>query len=219
MPLTLTGMLQRLRIPHTYLWSPALIPKPKDWGPQISVAGFSFMPSIDYTPSPDLQAFLDGGPPPIYVGFGSIVLEDPDAMTRLIFEVIERTGQRCLLSQGWGGIGAGRVPEGVFMLGSVPHDWLFQHVSCVVHHGGAGTTSAGISAGHPTVIVPFFGDQHFWGATIARTGAGPDPIPFKDLSPGKLANAVSYCLEPATRKRAEQLAKSIAGEQGDAEGE
>lgn len=143
-----TRMLQRLKVPHTYCWSPSLIPKPADWGSHISISGFFFLDlASDYTPPIELQTFLDAGQPPVYIGFGSIVLDDPDAMTRLIFEAVEKTGQRVLLSKGWGGMGAGegglRVPEGVFMLGNVPHDWLFKQVSCVVHHGGAGTTAAG----------------------------------------------------------------------------
>jgi UDP:flavonoid glycosyltransferase YjiC (YdhE family) len=142
------GMLQRLKIPHTYCWSPALISKPKDWGPHISISGFYFLNlASGYTPASDLQAFLDAGPPPIYIGFGSIVLDDPNAMTELIFEAAKKIagGQRVLLSKGWGGMGADElhVPENVFMLGNVPHDWLFKQVSCVVHHGGAGTTAAG----------------------------------------------------------------------------
>jgi UDP:flavonoid glycosyltransferase YjiC (YdhE family) len=146
------GMLQRLKVPHTYCWSPALIPKPNDWGSHISISGFFFLNlASEYTPPPELQAFLDAGSPPVYIGFGSIVLDDPNAMTELIFEAVKKIagGRRVLLSKGWGGMGADelRVPENVFMLGNVPHDWLFKHVECVVHHGGAGTTAAGIAAG------------------------------------------------------------------------
>ena len=87
-------------------------------------------------------------------------------MTKMIFEAVEKSGVRALVSKGWGGLGADAldIPDGVFMLGNVPHDWLFHHVSAVVHHGGAGTTAAGIATGRPTVIVPFFGDQPFWGS-------------------------------------------------------
>ncbi|OQV08036.1 hypothetical protein CLAIMM_12365 isoform 2 [Cladophialophora immunda] len=211
------GMLQRLKVPHTYCWSPALIPKPKDWGPHISISGFCFLNlASDYTPPSDLQAFLDHGPPPVYIGFGSIVLDDPDAMTELIFDAVRKSGQRVLLSKGWGGLGADRlrIPDGVFMLGSVPHDWLFKHVSCVVHHGGAGTTAAGIRAGRPTVVVPFFGDQPFWGATVARAGAGPHPIPHKQLTADKLADAINFCLKPESLQRAQELASKIATERG-----
>nr|XP_036577596.1 glucosyl glucuronosyl [Colletotrichum truncatum]KAF6784630.1 glucosyl glucuronosyl [Colletotrichum truncatum] len=211
------GMLQRLKIPHTYCWSPALIPKPKDWGPHVSISGFYFLNlASSYTPAAELQAYLDAGPPPVYIGFGSIVLDDPDAMTELIFDAVRKTGQRVVLSKGWGGLGLDslRLPDGVFMLGNVPHDWLFKHVSCVVHHGGAGTTAAGIAAGRPTVIVPFFGDQPFWGAMIARAGAGPDPIPCKQLTADKLADAINFCLRPERLERAKELAGKIAAEQG-----
>ncbi|KAF2259640.1 UDP-Glycosyltransferase/glycogen phosphorylase [Lojkania enalia] len=211
------GMLQRLKIPHTYCWSPALIPKPKDWSSHISISGFYFLNlASNYTPAPDLQAFLDNGPPPVYIGFGSIVLDDPNAMTELIFEVARKTGQRILLSKGWGGMGADElhIPDDVFMLGNVPHDWLFKHVSCVVHHGGAGTTAAGITAGRPTLVVPFFGDQPFWGAMVARAGAGPDPIPHKRLTADKLADAINFCLKPESLERAKELASKIAAEQG-----
>lgn len=211
------GMLQRLKIPHTYCWSPALIPKPKDWGPHISISGFCFLNlASKYTPAPDLQAFLDVGPPPVYIGFGSIVLDDPNAMTELIFEAVRNTGQRVLLSKGWGGMGADElhIPDDVFMLGNVPHDWLFKHVSCVVHHGGAGTTAAGITAGRPSVVVPFFGDQSFWGAMVARAGAGPDPIPYKQLTADKLADAINFCLKPESMEGAKELASKIAAERG-----
>jgi UDP:flavonoid glycosyltransferase YjiC (YdhE family) len=211
------GMLQRLKVPHTYCWSPALVPKPKDWGPHISISGFYFLNlASDYTPAPDLQAFLDAGPTPVYIGFGSIVLDDPNAMTELIFEAVRKTGQRALISKGWGGMGANElhIPDDVFMLGNVPHDWLFKHVSCVVHHGGAGTTAAGLAAGRPTSVVPFFGDQDFWGAMVARAGAGPNPISHKQLTVDKLADAINFCLKPESLERAKELASKIAAERG-----
>ena len=212
------GIAARLKVPYTYCWSPALIPKPKDWGQHIGVAGFYFLSLAgNYTPAPDLAAFLDAGPPPVYIGFGSIVVEDPNAMTKLIFEAVKKTGQRALVSKGWGGFGAdalGGVPDGVFMLGNVPHDWLFRRVSCVVHHGGAGTTAAGIALKCPTVVVPFFGDQPFWGAMVEKAGAGPAPIPNKELTADRLAAAITHALEPATKRRAEELGARMAEEKG-----
>lgn len=211
------GMASRLRIPYTYCWSPALIPKPADWGNYIDISGFYFLNlSTNYTPAPDLAAFLDAGPPPLYIGFGSIVVEDPNAMTKMIFDAVKKTGQRALVSKGWGGLGADElgIPEGVFMLGNCPHDWLFKHVSCVVHHGGAGTTAAGIAAGRPTVVVPFFGDQPFWGAMCARAGAGPTPIAYKDLDADKLAAQIEKALEPASLERAAELCAKIQSEKG-----
>ncbi|ETN45715.1 uncharacterized protein HMPREF1541_09548 [Cyphellophora europaea CBS 101466] len=212
-----TTAVQRLKIPYTYCWSPALIPKPKDWGPHIDIAGFYFLSlGTKYQPEADLAAFLAAGPAPVYIGFGSIVVDDPDAMTKLIFEAVEKTGQRALVSKGWGGIGGDEMgkPKDVFMLGNCPHDWLFKHVSCVVHHGGAGTTAAGIALGRPTVIVPFFGDQPFWGAMVARAGAGPSSIPYKDLTATTLADAIGEALKPETLERAQELGERIQHEQG-----
>lgn len=197
--------------------SPALIPKPKDWGTHISVSGFYFLSlANDYIPDPGLAAFLRSGPPPVYIGFGSIVVDDPTSMTKLIFEAIKKSGSRALVSKGWGGLGADAlgIPNDVFMLGNVPHDWLFKHVSCVVHHGGAGTTAAGIALGKPTVIVPFFGDQPFWGAMVAKAGAGPLPIPSKQLTSDNLAGAILEALKPMTLSRAQELGSKIASETG-----
>lgn len=194
-----------------------MIPKPKDWGPHISISGFYFLSlANNFTPAPELAAFLAAGPPPIYIGFGSIVVDNPNAMTKLIFEAVKKTGQRALVSKGWGGFGADAmgVPDGVFMLGNVPHDWLFQHVSCVVHHGGAGTTAAGIAMGKPTVIVPFFGDQPFWGAMVAKAGAGPLPVPNKHLTADNLAAAIREALQPSALQRAQELGATIKSENG-----
>ncbi|TRX94196.1 hypothetical protein FHL15_004964 [Xylaria flabelliformis] len=211
------GVLTRLRIPYTYCWSPALIPKPNDWGNHIDIAGFYFLNlASSYTPEPDLAAFLAAGPPPVYIGFGSIVVDDPNSLTRMIFDAVAETGVRALVSKGWGGLGADSVgiPDGVFMLGNVPHDWLFKNVSAVCHHGGAGTTAAGIQAGKPTIVVPFFGDQPFWGAMVARAGAGPDPIPYKKLTAEGLAEAIKIALKPETQQKAKELGERIREEKG-----
>jgi UDP:flavonoid glycosyltransferase YjiC (YdhE family) len=211
------GLLTRLRVPTTYCWSPALIPKPNDWRNEISIAGFYFLDlARDYVPEADLARFLAAGPPPVYIGFGSIVVDDPNKLTRTIFDAVTMAGCRALVSKGWGGLGVDSVgiPEGVFMLGNCPHDWLFERVSAVVHHGGAGTSAAGIKAGKPTVVVPFFGDQPFWGAMINRAGAGPEPIPYQQLNAENLAAAITEALKPETKERAQELGRSIAQEKG-----
>jgi sterol 3beta-glucosyltransferase len=163
-------LLTRLHVPYSYLWSQALIPRPSDWDSHISITGFSFLDAgSNYTPPDDLADFLAKGPPPVYIGFGSIVVDDPAALTKLIFDAVKLAKVRAIVSKGWGGVGAGDVPDDVYLIGNCPHDWLFQRVSCVVHHGGAGTTAAGIALGRPTVVVPFFGDQPFWGQVIFRS--------------------------------------------------
>ncbi|KAL4807220.1 hypothetical protein BDV18DRAFT_114470 [Aspergillus unguis] len=207
----------RLRIPHTYLWSPSLLPKPKDWDDTIDVCGFQFLSAeSNYKPPPDLEAFLADGPRPIYIGFGSIVVEKPENLTEILFSAVQLTGQRALISKGWSKIGSGRsdIPDNIFLLDASPHDWLFKHVSCVVHHGGAGTTAAGLLAGLPTVIIPFFGDQPFWGSIVARAGAGPEPIPFKKLTAETLASAITRALNPEIREKASSIGENMRMEKG-----
>ncbi|KAG5996656.1 hypothetical protein E4U52_006097 [Claviceps spartinae] len=209
---------EKMGIPlHMMFTSPALIPKPNDWDVHIDVSGFYFLDlASSYIPDPDLAAFLEAGPPPVYIGFGSIVVEDPNSMTRMIFEAIRLAEVRALVSKGWGGLGTedGGDPQSIFMLGNVPHDWLFERVSAVVHHGGAGTTATGIKAGKPTLVVPFFGDQLFWGAMVAKANAGPEPILYKDLTAEKLAEAIKICLESNTLERAAELGTKIRKEAG-----
>ncbi|KAL3478914.1 hypothetical protein BJX99DRAFT_245163 [Aspergillus californicus] len=206
----------RLHIPYTYLWSPALLSKPLDWAPNIDVVGFSHLPGPpNYTPPEDLKQFLESGPTPIYIGFGSIVVNKPSKLTEIIFDAIRQTGQRAIVSRGWGNIGADQPPDkNILMIDKCPHDWLFRHVSCVVHHGGAGTTAAGLALGVPTVIVPFFGDQTFWGSIVARAGAGPEPIRYKELTSEKLTTAIQKALEGDTLIKAAEIGESMRAEEG-----
>lgn len=96
------GALYRMHVPYTYLWSPSLVPKPKDWGPEIDIAGFVFLDlASNFKPDKELEDFLNAGEPPIYVGFGSIVIDDPDGFTELIIEATRKAGVRCLLNKGW----------------------------------------------------------------------------------------------------------------------
>ncbi|OJD29965.1 glycosyltransferase family 1 protein [Diplodia corticola] len=208
-------LFTRHEVPHTYCWSEALIPKPADWGPHISISGFFFLSlASSYTPPPELQAFLDAGPPPVYIGFGSIVVDDPQRLTEMVLEAVKKSGVRALVSRGWGKMGGSDVPDNVFLLGNVPHDWLFPRVSAVVHHGGAGTTAIGIALGKPTVIVPFFGDQPWWASMVYRAGAGPEAVHFKKLTADKLAHNITEALKPEMQVRAKELADKIRGERG-----
>lgn len=133
-----------------------------------------------------------------------------------MFDAVKKSGQRAIVSKGWGNLGADdvEVPEDILVIGSIPHDWLFRQVSCVIHHGGAGTTAAGLSLGRPTIIIPFFGDQQFWGEIVARAGAGPVPIPHKQLTADKLSDAIDMALKPETQGRAHEIAKKMEKESG-----
>ena len=206
---------------HAFIRSPSLISKPNDWGSHINLSGFYFLSSASkYTPPDGLAAFLAAGTPPVYIGFGSIVVDNADELTRTVFDAIMQTGQRALVSKGWCGLGSidPEIPPNIFMLDNCPHDWLFKHVSCVVHHGGAGTTATGLALGRPTVIIPFFGDQSFWGSIVAKAGVGPKPIPYKELTTSGLATAIREALKPATLVKATELGGKIGKENGTAVG-
>lgn len=136
----------------------------------------------------------------------------------MIFGAVKRTGVRALVSKGWGNLGQGKdVPDNVFLLGNVPHDWLFKYVSAVVHHGGAGTTAIGIAMGKPTVVVPFFGDQAFWGGMIYRAGAGPEPIPYKKMTEESLVESIITALKPETQEAVREMSLQIGKENGAAD--
>lgn len=213
------GMISRLKVPFSYMWSPALIPKPHDWGDHIDITGFVFLDlATGFTPPSALAQFLAAGDKPVYIGFGSIVVDDPDALTTTIFDAVKLAGVRALVSKGWGGIGGedgADIPDGVFMLDNTPHDWLFSQVAAVVHHGGAGTTAIGLYHGCPTMIVPFFGDQAFWGATVASAGAGAEPVPHKELTAQKLADGIKTLLGEECQSAAKNISRRIKEDDGD----
>ncbi|CAM4793077.1 unnamed protein product [Rotaria magnacalcarata] len=221
-----TNALIDERVPHTYCWSPSLVAKPKDWGPHIDVAGFFFLDlGTTYTnPPKDLLEFLGINnvgdhadrqvSQPIYVGFGSITGHDSRRILQIVIAAIRITGYRALLS----GLAtdADQLPPSILKIGNVPHDWLFQYVSAVCHHGGAGTTAAGLRVGKPTIIVPFFGDQFFWGSEVAKSGAGPAPLPGKSITAQQLAEAFHFAHRPKTRAAAERIRNAISKDDGSA---
>ncbi|KAI9887544.1 MAG: hypothetical protein M1823_000635 [Watsoniomyces obsoletus] len=208
------GQLYRQKVPFSYMWSPGLVPKPHDWGPEIDVTGFVFLElASSFKPPEALVKFLDEGPEPIYIGFGSIVVDDPDRFTSIIFEAVVKSGVRALVSKGWGGLGGGDCPDNVYLLDNSPHDWIFPRVSAVIHHGGAGTTAIGLKCGKPTMIVPFFGDQPFWASMIAKAGAGyHEPVPYKRLTVDKLVEGIHELLSPEVKANAEKLRDDIIAE-------
>ena len=214
------GQLSRLKVPTTYLWSPSLCPKPKDWGPEIDIAGYVFLDlASSFKPEDKLEKFLNqkSDQKIIYIGFGSISgIDDPEAFTRMIFEAVQKAGVRAVISKGWGlRDDVADIPDGICMVDNVPHDWLFPKMDAVVHHGGAGTTAIGLKCGKPTMIVPFFGDQPFWSAMIVRAGAGAkESLPLKKLDVDKFAEGITQCLAPEAKENAESIAKSII-EEGD----
>lgn len=177
-------------VPVLYAMSPLIMPRPANWAENIHMTGFWLGKLEDnYEPAPELKAFLEAGDPPVYIGFGSMVSDEMGETLDTVLEAVRRSGVRAILSTGWGGA---QVPQrdDLYVAEYVPHDWLFQHVSAVVHHGGAGTTAAGILAGKPTLVIPFGGDQPFWGNRVCTLGIGPKPIPRDKLNVERLTRAL-----------------------------
>ncbi|KAL0553889.1 hypothetical protein IC582_007793 [Cucumis melo] len=203
-------------VPHGYIWSPHLVPKPKDWGPKVDVVGFCFLDlASNYEPPESLVNWLKAGDKPIYIGFGSLPVQEPAKMTQIIVKALESTGQRGIINKGWGGLGNLEEPKDfVYLLDNCPHDWLFLQCKAVVHHGGAGTTAAGLKAACPTTIIPFFGDQPFWGERVHARGVGPAPIPVEEFSFNKLVEAINFMLDPKVKQSALELAKAMENEDG-----
>eukprot|EP00850_Spirogloea_muscicola_P018644 SM000173S03013 [mRNA] locus=s173:96175:98924:- [translate_table: standard] len=210
------GQVLNAKVPTGYIWSPSLAPKPKDWGSHIDVVGFCFLKLAgNYKPPEDLMAFFAKGSAPIYVGFGSLPVQDPTGMTKTIVEALTKTGQRGIIQKGWGGLGEmDDPPEHIYLLGNCPHDWLFPQCLAVVHHGGAGTTAAGLLSACPTTIVPFFGDQPFWGDRCHATGVGPEPIPIGQFNLNKLVHAIEYMLDPKVKEAATVMSEKLQTEDG-----
>jgi sterol 3beta-glucosyltransferase len=199
-----------------YGYSPHVVPTPNDWDQYSVATGYWFLDRPrDWQPPAALQAFLEAGPAPVYVGFGSMPAQNADQTTATVVAALEQAGQRGVLASGWGGLRATRLPPTVYLLDEAPHDWLFPQMAAVVHHGGAGTTAAGLRAGVPTVICPFFGDQPFWGQRVAALGAGPAPIPQRKLSVAALSAAIRTAATDSTmQQRAATLGTAIRAEDG-----
>jgi sterol 3beta-glucosyltransferase len=201
--------------PIVYGFSPLIIPKPLDWR-HTRITGYWYLDAApNWEPPTALLDFLDQGEPPVYVGFGSMGSRNPEATADLVLQAIKRTGQRAILQSGWGGLSTATLPETVFVVDSIAHSWLFSRVAVVVHHGGAGTTAAGLRAGVPSIVIPFFGDQSFWGQRVAELGVGLKPIPHKQLTVERLAKAIHRAMtDRAMRQRAADLGAKIQSEDG-----
>ncbi|MDB5099311.1 MAG: hypothetical protein JWM80_3732 [Cyanobacteria bacterium RYN_339] len=196
-----------------------VVPRPNDWGPDSVMTGYWFLDEPEgWTPPPELEAFLDTGLPPVYVGFGSMPGRDPQALAAIVFDALALAGRRGVVLSGWGGLGRGDVPDHIHMIHDVPHAWLFPRMAAVVHHGGAGTTAAGLRAGVPSILTPVFGDQEFWGARVRALGVGPTPLPRARLNTWELAGAIQRAVsDPEMARRARVLGAAIRAEDGVAE--
>lgn len=215
-PLALLQRLRRFAPPTLYGYSASVAPPPADWSNGGPITGYWFLAANGWQPPAALAAFLAAGPPPVYLGFGSMMLgRDGDRITQLVVDALQQVGERGILYRGWGELGRMALPPAVLAVDAVPHDWLFKRVQAVVHHGGAGVTAAALRAGVPAVVVPFLGDQHFWAKRVCDLGAGPTPIWADELSAERLAQALATAVHSTTmRDRAAALGQQLKAERG-----
>lgn len=201
-------------LPVLYGVSPEVVPQPADWDARRHLVGYWNLPGTDWNPPEALTRFLAAGDRPVCIGFGSMAAQDPQALSELVLEATKRAGVRAVLLSGWGGL-ANLERDDVLVLPEAPHDWLLPRMAAVVHHGGAGTTGAGLTAGIPSIVVPFTMDQPFWGERVFALGAGPRPIPRSALTVERLAERLrAATTDPAMSDRARQLGERLRAEDG-----
>ena len=201
-----------------YAFSGKIVKRPPEWPENLRITGFWEDISPDFVPGDSLRAFLQNGEVPIYIGFGSMTSGDMGKALSTVLDALSRTGMRALISSGWGGMDAASLPDNVCVVQEyVPHDWLFQQVRAVVHHGGAGTTAAGLRAGKPSLAVPFGSDQYFWGDRIHELGCGPMSLPRTKLTANRLADAlIDLVSTPAYVSNAHRIQQQLLTENGPA---
>jgi sterol 3beta-glucosyltransferase len=203
--------------PVLFAYSPHIFSRAKEWSKNLAVTGYWTVPETqDYTPSTEIATFLAAGKPPLYIGFGSMKDKTSFRQTvELIVQVVERLGERAVIGLGWSSAEAEmHLPKSVILIGSVPHSWLFPRMAAVVHHGGAGTTAAGLLAGKPTLIIPHTADQPAWGRRVWELGVGAKPIPKKKLSREALEAALRELSKPAIQENAARLGALLREEHG-----
>jgi sterol 3beta-glucosyltransferase len=198
-------------------YSEKLFHKPGDWNENIYITGsWMIQKEPDWTPSTDLENFINAGQPPIFIGFGSMKdISQFKKTFEIILQALEISKQRAIIGLGWNKLDNDEpVPNDVFLIDDVPFTWLFPRMAAVVHHGGAGTTAVGLYAGKPTVIIPFNADQPAWGRKVYELGVGAKPIPKKKLTAENLASAILYSLNPEIVANADILGEKLRKENG-----
>ncbi|KOX18015.1 glycosyl transferase family 1 [Saccharothrix sp. NRRL B-16348] len=184
------------------------------WPQQVRTTGFWYLPSRPWTPPRTLERFLADGPPPVYIGFGSMAGRDAERTGHTVADAVRRAGVRAVLATGWGGISATGSTD-VHVIDQAPHDHLFPRMAAVVHHGGGGTTGAALAAGVPQVVCPFVADQPHWAQRVHALGVAPAPVRQQRLTADALATALTAAVrEPEIRRRATEIGDLVRAENG-----
>jgi sterol 3beta-glucosyltransferase len=215
-PLPLYGPFREERWQNQLLFygfSPLLVPRPGDWPDNAHVTGFWFPPEdSNWQPEERLVSFMDEGPPPVFIGFGSMPEDNPSELRQIILEALRLTGQRAVVQGKWLGED---VPDSVFPMEWVSHPWTFSRCCAVIHHGGAGTIAQSLKAGIPNIVIPHAWDQFFWGERVYKLGVASKPINRRQLTAKKLSCAIDMALNSETVKaRATEIGSCIRDEAG-----
>jgi len=198
--------------PILYGVSPSLLPRPRDYPPNVYMCGQWVPPAPEWSPPRDLVDFLAAGEPPVYLGFGSMAgLIQPGLLKELIAAV---SGRRVLFYPGWSDVSPSELPPGFFVVRDTPHHWLFPQTSLVIHHGGSGTTHSAARAGVPSVVLPLAGDQFFWANRLHELGVAPAPVKVRGLRAAALARSVEQAERAEVRARSVVLGAQMAAENG-----
>ncbi len=205
----------RTQTPLIFAISPQVLPMPEEWKlPYIHQPGYFFLEEQDFTPPPELVKFLSIGKPPLCITFGSMVNPKLRRVIRSILDAANQLGERVIILTGWGGWKPDIQNEEIFFIEAVPHSWLFPQCKLVIHHGGAGTTAAGIKAGVPAIIIPHTADQPFWGSRIADIGVGPKPIPVRKVTTERIILTLEQSNSETIRNKAAKIGLQIQAENG-----
>jgi sterol 3beta-glucosyltransferase len=198
--------------PMLYGVSPTILPRPSDWPDNTLACGQWNVTNAEWMPPAGLERFLAAGEPPIYIGFGSMAGLDRYRLMEALAAAV--AGRRVLLYPGWSRVDTSEPPKDFFVVGETPHDWLFPHMSMIVHHGGSGTTHSAVRAGVPSVVVPFAGDQFFWADRLEKLGIAGEPVMSKRIRSSAIAQCVAFADRDDVRARASQLGARMAAENG-----
>ncbi|ORY84459.1 hypothetical protein BCR37DRAFT_267731 [Protomyces lactucae-debilis] len=243
--------LAQHKVPFLYNFSPSVVPPAMDWPEWIKVTGYWFLEGSDdkdnkkWEAPQDVADFIKKARSDkkklVYIGFGSIVVSDPKALTKAVVEAVKKSGVRCILSKGWSDRGSKKddddeeedertekekeeekrkqkeeenkeFGDSILSVDSIPHDWLFPQLDCACHHGGAGSLGASLRAGIPTIVKPFFGDQYFFGGRVQDLGVGQC---LKKLTAKSLSEALKFCTtDELTIQKADKIGEQIRSERG-----
>jgi sterol 3beta-glucosyltransferase len=198
--------------------SDAVIARPDDWPSKAYMTGYWSLPESQNTPSssldPALEAFLNAGPPPVYIGFGSMVSRDATRLVGAAVAGLKKAGLRGVIARGWAQLPKLNADH-VHFIDAAPHDQLFPRCQAIVHHGGAGTVGAALAAGKPSLIVPFMVDQPWWAERLAEQHLGPRALKPARFTANRFSRAIKGVVnDPRYTKNCVAIAAQLAAQNG-----